>query len=62
MDWGSITVKVAGTGLPTTASSSVRSVKLDGFLPAAQAQSRYGTAPLSVTAFRAPVWPRDSMS
>jgi len=56
-DWGSITVKVAGTGLPATAPASVRSVKLDDFIPAAQAQSSYGTVALTVTAFRAPVWP-----
>ena len=56
-DWGSITVKVAGTGLPATAPASVRSGKLDDFIPAAQAQSSYGTVALTVTAFRAPVWP-----
>ena len=56
-DWGSITVNVAGTGLPATAPASVQSSKLDGFIPAAQAQSRYGTVALTLTAFRAPVWP-----
>src|ERR1019366_3675553 len=56
-DWGSITVNVARTGLPATAPASVQSIKLDGFIPAAQAQSRCGTVGLTVTAFRAPVWP-----
>ena len=56
-DWGSITVNVAGAGLSTTAPATVQSIKLDGLIPAAQAQSRYGTVALTLTAFRAPVWP-----
>jgi hypothetical protein len=56
-DWGSIAVKVAGAGLPATASATLQSIKLDGLIPAAQAQSRYGTVALTLTAFRAPVWP-----
>lgn len=56
-DWGKITVKVAGEGLPATAPVEVEGLKLDGFIPAAQAQSRYGTIALTLTAFRAPVWP-----
>jgi hypothetical protein len=56
-DWGSITVNVAGAGLPATSPATLQSIKLDGFIPAAQAQSRYGTVALTLTAFRAPVWP-----
>ena len=35
----------------------LQSLKLDGLIPAAQAQSRYGPVALTLTAFRAPVWP-----
>ena len=56
-DWGTITVNVAGDGLPATAPATLQSIKLDGLIPAAQAQSRYGTVALTLTAFRAPVWP-----
>ncbi len=56
-DWGSITVNVAGTGLPASAPATLQSIKLDGVIPAAEAQSRYGTVALTLTAFRAPVWP-----
>src|SRR5664279_590487 len=45
-DWGSITVNVAGTGLPATAPASVQSTRLDSFIPAAQAQSSCGTVGL----------------
>ena len=56
-DWGSITVNLAGAGLPANAPVTLESLKLDGLIPAAQAQSRYGTVALTLTAFRAPVWP-----
>jgi hypothetical protein len=56
-DWGSITVNVAGAGLPTTATATLQGIKLDGLIPAAQAQSQYGTVSLTLTAFRAPAWP-----
>jgi hypothetical protein len=56
-DWGSITVTVAGAGLPTTAPTTLQGLKLDGLIPAAQAQSHHGTVELTLTAFRAPVWP-----
>ncbi len=56
-DWGSITVNVAGAGLPSTAAATLQSIKLDGLIPAAQAQAQYGTIALTLTAFRAPVWP-----
>jgi hypothetical protein len=56
-DWGTITVTVAGTGLSATAPAKVQSLKLDGTIPAAQAQSRCGAVILTLTAFRSPVWP-----
>jgi hypothetical protein len=56
-DWGSITVGVAGPGLPTASLATIQALKLDGVIPAAQAQSSYGTVALTLTAFRAPVWP-----
>jgi len=56
-DWGMIAVKVAGDGLTATAPATVQSIKLDGVIPAAQAESRCGRVALTVTAFRAPAWP-----
>ena len=56
-DWGVLSVMVSGVGLPPTAPATVRGVKLDGQIPAAQAQSQQGSIALTVTAFRAPVWP-----
>ena len=56
-DWGTLTVNVAGAGLPATVPATVQSIKLDGLIPAAQAQSSYGAVALTLTAFRAPVWP-----
>ncbi len=56
-DWGLIKVNVAGPGLPESAPTALQALKLDGVVPSAQAQSRYGTVTLTLTAFRAPVWP-----
>ena len=56
-DWGVVSVKVAGTGQPASASAKVQSLKLDGVIPAAQAQFQYASVRLTATAFRAPVWP-----
>src|ERR1035438_794412 len=38
-DWGSITVSVAGPGLPAATPATLQALKLDGVIPAAQAQS-----------------------
>jgi len=56
-DWGAIAVKVAGSGLAAASPPSLRRLKLDGVIPAAQAQSQFGTVALTLTVFRAPVWP-----
>ncbi len=56
-DWGMIAVNVAGDGLTATGPATVQSIKLDGVIPAAQAESRCGHVALTVTAFRAPAWP-----
>ena len=56
-DWGTVAVTLAGAGLPANAPATVASLKLEGLIPAAQAESRYGGVALTVTAFRAPVWP-----
>jgi len=56
-DWGTITVNVSGAELPATAPAAVQSIKLDDIIPAAQAQSQFGPVALTLTAFRAPVWP-----
>lgn len=56
-DWGTLAVKVAGDGLAATGPATVQSIKLDGVIPAAQAESRCGRVALTVTAYRAPVWP-----
>ncbi len=56
-DWGSLSVTLSGAGLPGTAPVTVQGIKLDGLIPAAQALSQHGTVGLTLTAFRAPVWP-----
>ena len=56
-DWGTVAVTLAGAGLPSNALATIQSLELDGLIPAAQAQSRHGSVALTVTAFRAPVWP-----
>ena len=56
-DWGSVMVNVAGAGLTTTAPPTLQRIKLDGLIPAAQAQSQHGAVSMTLTAFRAPVWP-----
>ena len=54
-DWGSITVSVAGPGLPAATPATLQALKLDGVIPSAQAQSSYGTVALTLTAFRAQI-------
>ncbi len=56
-DWGKVAVTVAGAGSPSMAPTTVQSVKLDDVVPAAQAHFSYGAVSLTLTAFRAPVWP-----
>jgi hypothetical protein len=56
-DWGTISVNVTGTGLPSATPATLNSIKLDSIVPAAQAQFQYGAVVLTLTAFRAPVWP-----
>ncbi len=56
-DWGAVEVKVAGEGLPVTASAAVQEIKLDGAVPAAQARSPLGPVTLTLTGFRAPAFP-----
>ena len=56
-DWGSVTVNLAGAGMPAMTTAAVQAIKLDGIIPAAQAQSQHGPIALTLTAFRAPVWP-----
>jgi len=56
-DWGSVAVRLGGAGVPATATAVVQAIKLDGIIPGAQAQSQYGPVALTLTAFRAPVWP-----
>ncbi len=56
-DWGKISVNVSGAGIPESAAVTVKAVKLDDRVPAAQAQSQQGRVALTLTAFRAPVWP-----
>ena len=41
-DWGTLSVTVSGAGLPATAPVTVQGIKLDGRIPAAQAQSKQG--------------------
>ncbi len=56
-DWGTVGVKVSGPGLPAEAAVSLESIKLEEVVPAARAQAQCGSINLSLTAFRAPVWP-----
>lgn len=56
-DWGTIEIKLAGEGLTPADPPQVRPVKLDGVVPAAQALSRHGTLALTLTAYRAPIFP-----
>ena len=56
-DWGSVGVKLTGDGFPATPTTTVKGIKLDGAIPAAQAQSQHGAVALTLTAFRAPAWP-----
>jgi hypothetical protein len=56
-DWGTISISVSGADLPLAAPARLESRKLDGLIPAAQSESKYGSVALTLTAFRAPVWP-----
>jgi hypothetical protein len=56
-DWGTIAVNLAGAGVPASAPVTVQNLKLDEIIPAAQAQSQHGAIALTLTAYRAPVWP-----
>ena len=56
-DWGTLSVMLSGAGLPASAPVTVQGVKLDGRTPAAQAASQQGPVAITLTAFRAPVWP-----
>jgi hypothetical protein len=56
-DWGTIAVNVGGAGLPSTAPVTLQGIRLDGLIPAAQAQCQQGSIGLTLTAFRAAVWP-----
>jgi hypothetical protein len=54
-DWGAFGVQVEGSS--PTSPACVSSIKLEGQVPAVQAQSQYGPVTLTVTAFRGPAWP-----
>jgi len=56
-DWGTLRFTLRGEGLAGEPRVNVQRIVLDGVVPAAQAQSDYGPAKLTVTAFRAPAWP-----
>jgi hypothetical protein len=56
-DWGTVAVNVAGADLASSASAKVQHIKLDDLIPATQADTSCGSISMTVTAFRAPVWP-----
>lgn len=56
-DWGTVSLDLSGAGLSEAVPAMVKSVKLDGNIPAAQALSRRGPVTLTATAYRAPAWP-----
>lgn len=55
-DWGTVGVKLTGEGV-TDAAPVVEAIKLDGTVPAARAVTKRGAVSLTLTAYRAPVWP-----
>jgi hypothetical protein len=56
-DWGAVSVRLLGEGMPERAEIAVRGVRLDNLIPGVEAQAQYGAVALTLTAFRAPVWP-----
>ncbi len=56
-DWGTLSVALAGDGLPAMGEAKVQPLKLDGEIPTAQAQWQQGPVTLTLTAFRAAAWP-----
>lgn len=56
-DWGTLTFRLLGDTLPTSGATSVRSLLLDGALPGVEAKTVRGPVTLTLTAYRAPVWP-----
>ena len=55
-DWGALGVRLSGAGV-TDSAWQVQAVKLDGFVPAAQAVANRGCVKATLTAYRAPVHP-----
>jgi hypothetical protein len=56
-DWGAVSVRLLGEGMPERAEIVVREVRLDNLIPGVEAQAQYGPVALTLTAFRAPAWP-----
>lgn len=56
-DWGAVSVRVTGEGVPVHGPVVVEAIRLAEVVPAAQAILRRGPLTLTVTGYRAPVWP-----
>jgi len=54
-DWGVLEVKLLGVA--EAGAVEVKAIKLDDFIPAAQARAQQGGVRVTRTAFRAPAWP-----
>lgn len=56
-DWGTVAVRITGEGIAETEPFRVEAVKLENLIPAARAVAQRGPARVTLTAYRAPVWP-----
>ena len=56
-DWGMLGLRLEGEGLDAAGPVEVARIELDELIPAARAAWRSGPVGISLTAWRAPVWP-----
>jgi len=56
-DWGAVGVRLTGNAVPESGPIRVEAVKLEQLIPAARAVAQRGPVTLTLTAYRAPVWP-----
>lgn len=56
-DWGRLSLRIRGEGIPDTGTVVVSATKLDGVIPAAVARQTLGPIEVLTTAFRSPTFP-----